>query len=280
MKINAGNQNQGFFDARTLMLANKPFLQEQVVAYVNQEFPAFEYNQEKCFRDVGILVENAAYDAAFGGNEKSVESGLAYYRGVVSLIAGQEEQTTAAIGYLNSLTQSIIVNTTVTDLLSGLGKFDQVRNTVLTGGAIASDSLNDLFGIITTIIDNGPSAAPSVYKSTGPDAAFVSAEILMQANRKFIQENVINYINNELSYPPKILKFNKIKCKRDIGLIIDSVALDMLYPTAGHSQSTFAGLQYYTQNEYVDNISSEITTTTSAISSAPTCVRSNLAVIG
>ena len=266
MKINAGNQNQGFFDARTLMLANKPFLQEQVVAYVNQTYPTFEYNQEKCFRDVGILVENAAYDAAFGGNEKSVESGLAYYRGVVSLIAGQETQTTAAINYLNSLTQSIIVNNTVTDLLSGLGQFEQVRNTVLTGGAIASDSLNDLFGIITTIIDNGPSAAPSVYKSTGPDAAFVSAEILMQANRKFIQENVINYINNELSYPPKNLKFNKIKCKRDIGLIVDSVALDMLYPTPGHSQSTFAGLQYYTQNEYVDNISSEITTTTAAIS--------------
>ena len=266
MKINAGNQNQGFFDARTLMLANKPFLQEQVVAYVNQTYPSFEYNQEKCFRDVGILVENAAYDAAFGGNEKSVESGLAYYRGVVSLIAGQEEQTTAAIDYLNSLTQSIIVNTTVTDLLSGLGKFDQVRNTVLTGGAIASDSLNDLFGIITTIIDNGPTAAPSVYKSTGPDAAFVSAEILMQANRKFIQENVINYINNELSYPPKNLKFNKIKCKRDVGLIVDSVALDMLYPTSGHSQSTFAGLQYFTQGEYVDDIPGQITTTTAAIS--------------
>jgi hypothetical protein len=45
MKINAGNQNQGFFDARTLMLANKPFLQEQVFAYVNHEFPTFDYNQ-------------------------------------------------------------------------------------------------------------------------------------------------------------------------------------------------------------------------------------------
>jgi hypothetical protein len=123
-----------------------------------------------------------------------------------------------------------------------------------------------LFGIITTIIDNGPSAAPSVYKSTGPDAAFVSAEILMQANRKFIQENVINYINNEISYPPKNLKFNKIKCKRDVGLIVDSVALDMLYPTPGHSQSTFAGLQYFTQGEYVDNIPGQITTTTAAIS--------------
>ena len=265
MKINAGQQNQGFFNARTLMLANKPFLQEQVVAYVNQTYPGFEYNQEKCFRDVGILVENAAYDAAFGGNEKSVESGLAYYRGVVSLIAGQETQTTGAINYLNSLTQSIIVNNTVTDLLSGGGKYSQVINWVLTGGEISTSSYTNLFDTVTTIINDGPSAAPSVYKSTGPDAAFVSAEILMQANRQFIQENVINYINNELCYPPKNLKFNKIKCKRDVGLIVDSVALDMLYPTDGHSQSTFAGLQYFTQGDYVDNIPSEITQTTQAI---------------
>ena len=265
MKINAGNQNQGFFNARTLMLANKPFLQEQVVAYVNQTYPGFEYNQEKCFRDVGILVENSAYDAAFGGNEKSVESGLAYYRGVVSLIAGQETQTTGAINYLNSLTQSVIVNTTATDLLLGTGKYSQVINWVLTDGDIASNSIEDCFDTVTTIINNGPSAAPDVYKSTGPDAAFVSAEILMQANRKFIQENVINYINNELSNPPKNLKFNKIKCKRDVGLIVDSIALDMLYPTDGHSQSTFAGLQYFTQGNYVDNIISEITQTTQAI---------------
>ena len=265
MKINAGQQNPGFFNARTLMLANKPFLQEQVVTYVNQEFPGFVYNQEKCFRDVGILVENAAYDAAFGGNEKSVESGLAYYNGVVSLIAGQETQTTGAINYLNSLTQSIIVNTTATDLLSGAGKYAQVINWVLTDGDIASNSIRDCFETVTTIINDGPSAAPGVYKSTGPDAAFVSAEILMQANRKFIQENVINKINNDLSTPAKNLKFNKIKCKRDVGLIVDSIALDMLYPTAGHSQSTFAGLQYFTQGEYVDNIPSEITQTTQAI---------------
>jgi hypothetical protein len=271
MSVNAGQQNPGFFNARTLMLANKPFLQEQTVNWITRQVSTasvgsvwynFTYNKEKCRRDVGILVENISYDAAFGGNQKAVESGLAYYDGVVSLIAGQEIQTTRAIEYLRDLSTQVVTNTACTNIVPGVNS--QVINWVLTGGAISTASIRNLFGIVTATISN-PANSPDIYKSTGPDAAFVSAETLMQANRTFIQENTLNYVNNELCFPPKNLKFNKIKCRRDIGLIVDSVALDMLYPTTGHSQSTFAGLRYFSQDKYVGDIPNEITTTTAAV---------------
>jgi len=270
MSINAGQQNPGFFNARTLLLANKPFLQEQVVKYINQQISInagiwnnFTYNQEKCRRDVGILIENVAYDAAFGGNEKAVESGLAYYNGVVSLIAGQEAQTTAAITYLKNRCLEVITNTPCTNTIVG-GLYTQVQNTVLTNGDISNSSITKLFEIITTIINNGPSAAPSVYKSTGPDAAFVSAEILMQANRKFIQEDTINYINNEIyNIGDGWFPYNKIKCRRDTRLIVDSISLDLLYSSL--TQSNFAGIQYWNKSGYIGNISTEINTTTSAV---------------
>jgi len=267
MTINAGQQNPGFFSARTLLLANKPFLQEQVVKYINQQisnntgiWTNFTYNQEKCRRDVGILVENVAYDATFGGNEKAVESGLAYYNGVISLIAGQELQTTAAINYLLARCLEVINNDTAT-IIAG-GTYTQVKNTVLLNGLIAQDSITSLFGIITTIINDGPSAAPDVYKSTGPDAAFVSAEILMQANRKFIQEDTINYINN-IIYAGGGFPYSEIKCRRDTGLIVDSIAIDLLYEST--TQSSFAGLQYWNKTGYTGAIASELTTTTNAI---------------
>jgi hypothetical protein len=263
MHVDVGQQNPGFFNARTLMLANKPFLQEQVVSRINSLYPSFVYNQEKCKRDVGILVENIAYDAAFGGNEKAVQSGLSYYDGVISLIAGQETQTVVAIEYLRDRCLEIITNTTCTFTVASLNS--QVRNTVLTGGEVASDSLENLFEIVTTIINNGPDAAPAVYNSTGPDAAFVSAEILMQANRAFMQEDTLNYINNNLCWPPKPLPYNKIKCKRDTGLIIDSVAFDLVYSTSTFSQSTFAGIQYWNQDGYVTAVEDQITTATAAV---------------
>ena len=258
MSVNAGQQNPGFFNARTLLLANKPFLQEQVVAYVNDQFPGFDYNQEKCKRDVGILVENTAYDAAFGGNEKSVESGLAYYDGVVSVIAGQETQTIAAIEYLRDRSLEIVKNTTCTNTYTGYSS-QQVINWVLTDGAISTASINTLYGIVTATITS-PSNSPDVYKSTGPDAAFVSAEILMQANRTFIQENTIKWIT--ATYPG--FTYDTDKCYRDVGLIIDAVSQDILL--GGNQKSIEAGLSYWTRGyNYVAN---QLTTTTNAINYA------------
>jgi hypothetical protein len=252
--------------AYNLLQANKNFIKDEVVAYIDQTTGTFDYSREYCYRDVGILVENIAYDAAFGGNQKAVESGLAYYDGVISKISGQESQTIAAIDYLNQMVQSIITNSTWTNILTvpavvSRSPHSQVRNTVLTKGAVASNALGDLFNTVCTIILNGPSSAPSIYKSGGPDAAFVSAEILMQANRRFIQEETINYINNLV----KSFPYSRMECKRDLAIIIDSIAYDLLYPTTNRSQSTFSGLQYWNRANYTGSIEAQIGPTIDAV---------------
>ena len=258
-------------NAWTTLQANKTFIQAEVLAFISKTFTgSFTYNKQLSYRDTGILVENVAYDAAFGGNEKSVESGLAYWNGVVSYIATSIPQCIAAINYLNNLVQSVIINSTCTVLppVAGIPVASQVINTVMTGGVIASPSIDNAFSTIINIIASGPSAAPQKYGSAGPDAAYESAEILLQANREFIQENTINYINWNLvgGGSNTYLPFNQIKCSRDTGIIIDSIASDLLFQTNQYSQTTFSGLQYYTQNGYTGNILSEITTTTAAIS--------------
>jgi hypothetical protein len=250
-----------------LLIRNIPFIQAEVIAFLDRTMNNFDYNRQLCYRDAGIIVENMSYDLAFGGNQKSVENGLAYYRGVTSVIAGQETQTVSAFDYIGDLAKQIIVNSTCTVLIPpvGIPVASQVRNTALTGGSIAVDSVEKLLNITTNIILNGPTSAPTIYTSTGPDAAFVSAETLLQANRTFIQENVINHINYNLSIPAKSLPYNQIKCKRDARIIVDSIADDLLYPTPTHSQSTFAGLQYFTQNRYTGLIKDQINPTISAI---------------
>ena len=255
------NTSTNITNAYNLLMANKSFIREETIAYINSTSNSFSYNREKCFRDVGIIIENVSYDATFGGNEKSVQAGLAYYDGVVSLIAGQETQTIAAIDYINSLAQKIITNTSCTNILGSSATFAQVINTALVGGSIASESINDLINIITTIIDNGPDAAPAIYNSPGPDAAFISAETLIQANRKFIQEDTINWINSKVQAFP----YSEIECRRDTSLVIDAVVQDLLYPTTGRSQSTFAGLQYWNQGAYVGQIQVQLNPTIEAI---------------
>ena len=258
MSINPGQQNPGYFNARTLLLANKPFIQEQVVAYVNQTFPTFTYNRAKCFRDVGIIVENVSYDVTFGGNEKSVESGLSYYDGVTSVIAGQESQTIAAINYINTLSQLIIANTSATNLLASSSTYKQVINTVLTGGGIAASGITNNINIITSIINSGTSVAPTVYKSSGPDSSFLSAEVLMQANRRFMQKDTVSWIKN--TYPTFV--YNTATCFRDVGLIIDAVSQDIIL--GGNTKTIEAALSYW--NGGYPQIVGQESTTTAALS--------------
>jgi hypothetical protein len=265
--INEGQQNSQFYDARTLILANKSFIQEQTINWINHQiatantgsiWDGFSYARAKCYRDVGIILENLSYDTTFGGNEKTVESGKAYYEGVISLIAGQEAQTIAAINYINTLTQRVITNTTGT--LYGAVTHPQVINKNLNGG-IVSQGFSRNIGIVTDIIARGPNVAPKTFKSSGPDYQTVSAEVLLQANREFIQNEVTAFVD----YTYSGINYNVDKCKRDLSLIVDSIAFDMLYPTTNFSQSTFAGLQYWDQGGYTGTIANELFTTTNAI---------------
>ncbi len=261
------NTATGVLNAYSLLIENIPFIKAEVIAFLDQTMNNFEYNRQKCYRDAGIIVENMAYDMAFGGNQKSVESGLSYYVGVTSVIAGQESQTIGAIDYIGELAKKIVQNETCPVLTPpvNIPVNDQVINTALTGGAITLDSIENLLNATTTIIANGPSAAPEIYAGQGPDAAFVSAEVLMQANRTFIQESVLDYINYVLCDPPKPLPYNSIKCKRDTKVIIDSVAGDLLFPTDTNSQAVFAGLQYFNRGGYTGAIKEQLGPTIAAM---------------
>lgn len=261
--------NVEVWNAYNLLVANKQFIQAETLAYVNNQLQFFSYSREKCYRDVGIIVENIAYDTVFGGNEKSIQSGLAYYDGVISRISGQETQTVSALDYLNQLCKNVIVNTTCTNIVDA-PLYRQVRNTVLLGGEVALESIDNNFDIITDIIANGPTAAPEMYIGQGPDAAYMSAEILLQANREFIQQQTINHINWNLSQ--RAFPYSQLKCGRDIGLIIDSIATDLRYPVdatapleQAYISSTFAGLQYWNQAGYTGAIYGEINQTIDAV---------------
>ena len=237
MNITSGPQDPGFFNARTLMLANKEFIKDQVIAFIAQEYPTFEYSIAKCARDVGIIVENVAHDATFGGNQKSVEAGLAYYNGVINLIEGQQVQTTAAINYINTLSQYIIQNQTAPVISTAT---TQIINTALVDGVVAIEEVQAGIDIITNIINSGTNVAPSVFVSPGPETPLVSAEILLQANRTFLQEEVTAYVDAQ--YPN--FEYDRSFCYRDVGLIVDAVSQDIV--VGGNTKTIEAALSYYT----------------------------------
>jgi hypothetical protein len=136
---------------------------------------------------------------------------------------------------------------------------EQVIDTTYQGGNNAVPLMNSNIDIITDVILSGPQAAPQ-SRTTGTQIEFKNNAItLLELNRKFLKDEVTAYV--DVIYGGFV--YDDIKCSRDTGLIVDSIAFDLLYDST--SQSTFAGLQYWNQGEYIGNVVNEITTITAAI---------------
>ena len=77
----------GNFHAADILEKNREFLQSETVAWINFNvaadngtFPTnFTYNQEKCSRDVGLIIKALAHDFEYGGREKSLEIQGSYH---------------------------------------------------------------------------------------------------------------------------------------------------------------------------------------------------------
>ena len=71
----------------------------------------FTYNEQKCRRDTGIIVDGLVKDLLNGGKEFALENQGEYYSGAVS---GQENQTAQAIGHISTLAGQLLIGTAPT----------------------------------------------------------------------------------------------------------------------------------------------------------------------
>ena len=187
-------------NARTLVLKNKGFIQDEVLEYISNVFPFLNYNVLRCKRDVSFLIDAVLDDLVFGGNQRTVEAGLSYYDGMfgdASLAVGaQKTETLASVAYLARMVRIIAA-----------------------GGTIAS---------------------PSVAK--------LNAKQALLGNKALIQEEIIYFIEHvyikgkDKTGTP--FTYNRDKCKRDVGYLINAVITDMLF--GGNQQSILNGSVYYT----------------------------------
>jgi hypothetical protein len=218
----------GFMSAVTLLQNNKNFFKVEVRAYVETLFPGFltPTQLDFCTRDVGLILDCVVQDLLRGGNERSKDAGQIYYRNNQSIIAGQEDQTSAAIMYLKELALQVISNIHI-PLTYQLGELQQIIDSA-EGGEIAAVNLAMNMDIVADIIRRGPNSDPIKL-----------ANRLLESNKAFIQEEVAAYVKatfTDFAYDIDI-------CTRDVGLIVAAVAKDMLQ--GGYANSVKAGRAYW-----------------------------------
>ena len=104
------NRRNGYADLR----AAKKYLQSSAITYTAGAFPNLVYNEEKCYRDTGFILDAISTDLLYGGNERSIEAASSYYNGVygdASVAVNEQKKETAETNrYLRTLFQKVARN--------------------------------------------------------------------------------------------------------------------------------------------------------------------------
>lgn len=188
----SGVSTDRFFDAARLIRLNLDFIANETVGYLTStdyRDPPFELgisSGRNCADDIKDVLKSVIYDITRGGNSKSVNAGLAYYDNANSLqhIVGVKTETIDALQYAVGVARSCVNNVSwdgnyqneyyqVKDLAI---QNDPDTNSNQDVGSCANviSALYSCVGVVTSIIDNGPSIIgfdPGNIKVTYPGNA-------------------------------------------------------------------------------------------------------------
>jgi hypothetical protein len=197
---------------------------------VNDRIIMANYNQDKCFRDTGLIVDSFALDLAYAGNTQTRFSGIQYWSQGLNLVRDQRIEVFDALTYMRELCTNVVVNSTAWD--NSLERPYQQGNTQVILGANPGNSLivSNLFNQLIDIYENGvfgftDKIIPNNYPANTNAIIQNTANLLIQ-NRNFIQNEVTAYFTTEYSYAtfiPGRSFFN------EVGDILDSLTFDVLH---------------------------------------------------
>jgi hypothetical protein len=179
-----------------------------------------DFNQFKCSRDVGYIIDAVEDDLVLNTNYKSRLAGISYQRATASVVI--DDQLTETIAAINFVKTKILAILAV-----NYATIDVEYTRTADNFDIVIAGLNNT---ATTLVFNDP---------TGVTADIANAADILQANKNFLIEEGIAFITANYAG----LTYDQTKCRQDISFIVDAVTYDVLYN--GNSQTADAADEYY-----------------------------------
>lgn len=218
-----GNSGQSASDA---------FLTLDSAVQTVTDLRTFVFNESICTRDLGYLLTGLYHDIAFGTNYNSVTGGLSYQRANAAKVTTEQlvptrvafNQAKGAVASVNEVKNSEGVDGA---LYRSNAYWSEIID-ILVNGTLSTETSSD------SLVYPVPNVLPT------PDAD--DAAVILQNNREWLKQELVSYISQ--NYPA--LTYDRVKCSRDVGLIVDAVSLDLMLGT--NYNTITAGLAYYRGN--------------------------------
>ena len=161
-KINNGGGRKG---AAQLILLNKGFLQNEMIAWINYQIAnniapftsTFTYNQALCKRDYGLILDAMIFDLKWGEYNRTISAGLKYYESASARIAitTQLSESIAGLNYLETLLEKVVGNTEITTVYNSV--LPQIIDFAYVAESGTVSVLGDLFDALVDVIDGSGS---------------------------------------------------------------------------------------------------------------------------
>ncbi len=162
------NNKGNYRSAATLISNNRSFLQEQVVGWQNYQIAnniapfstSFEYNQEICYRDIGLLLDSMVFDLKWGGQNRTISAALKYKGAATEFgdpalaIGAQLSQTVAGIQRLKVLIEDVLDNIAVTTTYTLAGQVTANPNEpqIFDEGIVAEAGSETVFDLLVDAV--------------------------------------------------------------------------------------------------------------------------------
>lgn len=222
-------------DAVRLISANKQFIQEETIGYIQNHYPSFVFpgGSNICKRDIGYFIDALLTDLQQGGNIKIVEAARAYYiDGVLQYINDPLTLTVTRYAYQTCRDLCILALRkwetgsstkytplySTTPLVGVYGSNDYLDSTIINepypNCSDVASAVATYFAIVDTILVNGPDSvspngppgitvyvASGTYVENNPVTIPANVSLIGDNLRRTIvipqtAENDVFYVNN------------------------------------------------------------------------------------
>ena len=198
-------------------------LADETTTFILDNYPDFTYDQARCKRDVGLVLDAVIRDSRLGTNHNTITAARAYKRATATYFnLNQNPATIMALRYVQGEVEKLVANDTT-----------------------ATTRVENLFDIFFNLVqyDVEPSEGTEFPTPTPASQERIDAARLLQDNRDFLIEETVLHINNQYFI------YDSAKCSRDAGLILEGVCKDLVLGT--NYWSVLNGLSYRRANSSV-----------------------------
>ena len=145
---NFGSTNPGKFnEAADLISLNRQFIIDRTISFITATYPSLVYDQAKCERDTGYIVDGIEADLRKGGR---IQSGINQKSYAANVVPGQETETEAAILNIATIITSVLAQT---NYAGAGGATGQVVNANLTAETNANTNATSLVNFVAFAFD-------------------------------------------------------------------------------------------------------------------------------